>query len=387
MNPTEIGVPLVAGILLVLANGFFVTIEFALTRARQYTREEFVEPGVRGLERAWAMTEELEIYLTGCQVGITAASISLGIVAEPALAAILKPLFGGTMLASVGAGVFLAYFIVNLVHVVYGEQTPTYLGVERSKQVCRYGATPLYWFTKLIWPLLRLGDLFAKWTLGLFGVEMTGAWLESGDEDVESRADLYKRFESVLDESDIEGERREEVMNALVAGDAPVQGIMVPREEIVALSTENDFEENLAIMETHSHSRYPLVGEDSDDYRGIVYLPAITNQFDDLANGTTDIEDVAVPTITLPAGEEVSDAVDRFQAENQEFALVEEESETVGLLTATDAFEEVMGELEDRSINDPTWTLAGGGGRLPGPERVGCQSLPYFANTGFGEYR
>ena len=51
---------------------------------------------------------------------------------------------------------------------------------------------------------------------------MTGAWLESGDEDVESRADLYKRFESVLDESDIEGERREEVMNALVAGDAPV---------------------------------------------------------------------------------------------------------------------------------------------------------------------
>lgn len=69
---------------------------------------------------------------------------------------------------------------------------------------------------------------------------------------------------------------------------------MVPREEIVALSTENDFEENLAIMADHSHSRYPLVDEDSDDYRGIVYLPAITNHFDDLANGTTDIEDVAV---------------------------------------------------------------------------------------------
>ena len=53
MNPTEIGARLVAGILLVLANGFFVAIEFALTRAQQYTREEFVEPG---LERAWEMT-------------------------------------------------------------------------------------------------------------------------------------------------------------------------------------------------------------------------------------------------------------------------------------------------------------------------------------------
>ena len=384
MNPTEIGVRLVAGILLVLANGFFVAIEFALTRAQQYTREEFVEPG---LERAWEMTQRLEIYLTGCQIGITASSIAVGIIAEPALAAIFEPLFGGTVLASIGVGAVLGFLIINLLHLTHGEQAPTYLGVERSKQVCRYGATPLYWFTKLIWPLLRLGDLFAKWTLGLFGVEMTGAWLESGDEDVESRADLYKRFESVLDESDIEGERREEVMNALVAGDAPVQGIMVPREEIVALSTENDFEENLAIMETHSHSRYPLVGEDSDDYRGIVYLPAITNQFDDLANGTTDIEDVAVPTITLPAGEEVSDAVDRFQAENQEFALIEEESETVGLLTATDAFEEVMGELEDPVDQRSDLDSRRERGRLPGPERVGCQSLPYFANTGFGEYR
>ena len=347
MNGLEITVRLLAGLALILANGFFVAIEFGLTRAQQYTESEFVEPGVAGLERAWEMTEGLGIYLTSCQVGITASSIAVGIIAEPALAAIFEPLFGGTVLASIGAGAILGFLIINLLHLTHGEQAPTYLGVERSKQVCRYGATPLYWFTRITWPIITFGDGAAKWTLGLFGVEMTGAWLESDDEDVESRADLYKRFESVLDESDVEGERREEIMNALVAGDAPVQGIMVPREEIVALSTENDFEENLAIMETHSHSRYPLVGEDSDDYRGIVYLPAITNHFDDLANGTTDVEDVAVPTMTLPAGEEVSDAVDRFQAENQELALVEKESETVGLLTATDAFEEVMGELED----------------------------------------
>jgi CBS domain containing-hemolysin-like protein len=347
MTPTEISIRLVAGILLVLANGFFVTIEFALTRARQYPESEFVEPGVRGLERAWAMTEELEIYLTGCQVGITAASISLGIVAEPALAAIFEPVFGDTVLASVGAGAFLAYLVVNMVHVVYGEQTPTYLGVERSKQVCRYGATPLYWFTRVIRPVLDLGDTVAKWTLGLFGVEMTGAWLESEVDVIEGRADLHRRLGSVLDEGNLDEERQDEVMNALAVGEVPVRSIMVPREEIVALSTEHNFEENLAVIEDDPHLRFPLVGAEETDFRGIVYLAELTNRFEELRAGEIDIADVATPPMTLSVDEEVSDAIDRFQAENQELALVEEEGTAVGLLTATDAFEAVMGELED----------------------------------------
>ena len=87
----------------------------------------------------------LEIYLTGCQIEITASSIAVGIIAEPALAAIFEPLFGGTVLASIGVGAVLGFLIINLLHLTHGEQAPTYLGVERSKQVCRYGATPLYW--------------------------------------------------------------------------------------------------------------------------------------------------------------------------------------------------------------------------------------------------
>ncbi|ELY63234.1 CNNM domain-containing protein [Natrinema versiforme] len=343
MQAPEILLRLVAGAALILANGFFVTIEFALTRARQYSEAEFMEPG---LERAWEMTEDLEIYLTGCQVGITACSIALGIVAEPALAALFEPLFGGTVLASIGAGVILAYIIVSLVHKIYGEQAPTYLGVERSKQVCRYGATPLYWFTWVIRPILLIGDWVAKWTLSLFGVEMTGAWLESDGEDIEKRADLHRQLGSILD-SEVPEERRQEVMNALVVKEIPVRDSMVPREEIAALSTENTPDENLAVIEEHPHLRFPLVGEDIDDFRGAVYLATITNQYEAFKNGDIDIEDLAEPPMTLPADVEISDAIDRFQAENQELALVTEEGRVVGLLTSTDAFEEVMGELED----------------------------------------
>ncbi|GAA0471856.1 hemolysin family protein (plasmid) [Halococcus dombrowskii] len=347
MQPPEILLRLVVGAALILANGFFVAIEFGLTRARQYPESEFVVPGNTGLERAWKMTEELEIYLTGCQVGITAASISLGIVAEPALAAIFEPLFGDTILASIGAGTLLAFVIVNLVHVVYGEQTPTYLGVERSRQVCRYGATPLYWFTRVVRPILDLGDAVAKWTLQLFGVEMTGAWLDSEADVIESRADLHRQLGSLLDEGDLPEERSDEVMNALVAGDMPIRNIVVPREEIAALSTENTPAENLTIIEDNPHLRFPLLGADGEEIQGIVYLAELTNNFSAFESGDLAIEEIAAPPMTLPADEEVSDAIDRFQDENQELALVEEHGKIVGLLTATDAFEEVMGELED----------------------------------------
>jgi CBS domain containing-hemolysin-like protein len=345
MGGIEITARLLAGVALILANGFFVAIEFGLTRARQYSKEEFMEAG---LERAWNMTDRLEIYLTSCQVGITASSIAVGIVAEPALAALFAPVFGGTFLASVGAGAILAFLIINLLHLTHGEQTPTYLGVERSKQVCRYGATPLYYFAKAISPLIKLGDGVAKWTLSLFGVEMTGAWQETEADVIETRGDLHKELSSVLDESGLPKERRQEVMNALVVGDVPVRGIMVPREEIVVLSTTDSVAEIRETIEEYPHSRFPLVGENLEDFRGIIYLPSIVNRFEALTEGEIGIEDLATSPMRLPAHEEVSDAIDLFQAEHQELAFVEDqEGEIVGLLTATDAFEEVMGELED----------------------------------------
>jgi len=122
--------------------------------------------------------------------------------------------------ASIGSGAILAFLIINLVHLTHGEQTPTYLGVERSRLVCRYGAAPLYWFHWIISPVITLGDGIAKLTLKLFGVEMTGAWLETEEDVIESRADLRNRLGSVLEEGDMSDERREEVMNAFQIGES-----------------------------------------------------------------------------------------------------------------------------------------------------------------------
>jgi len=347
MVALELVVRLVAGVLLILTNGFFVAIEFALTRARQFTEEEFVGGEGGGLRRAWEMTGDLELYLTTCQVGITASSIAVGIVAEPALAAIFEPLFENTALAAVGSGSIIAFLIINLVHLTHGEQTPTYLGVERSRTVCRYGATPLYWFYRLISPIITFGDWIAKGTLKLFGVEMTGAWLETEEDVIESRADLRHRLGSVLDEGDLPEERRQEVMNALDVGERPVEEVMVPAEEIVALSTAVDAAENVRRMEESPHTRYPLIGEELTDFRGIVYVPILTRHREELAEGTVDFAELAAPPMTLSPDVDVSDAIDQFQAENQELALVIEDGDVVGMVTVTDLLEAVMGDIED----------------------------------------
>mgnify|MGYP003856840317 CR=1 FL=1 len=347
MNALELWIRLVAGLGLILTNGFFVAIEFALTRARQFSEAEFVGDGHPALERAWEMTGNLELYLTTCQVGITASSIAVGIVAEPALAHIFEPLFAGSRLAGVGAGALIAFLIINLVHLTHGEQTPTYLGVERSRMVCRYGATPLYWFHYAITPIIKLGDWVAKWTLKLFGIEMTGAWLETEEDVIESRADLRNRIGSVLDEGDLSEERREEVMNALQVGERPVREVMVPAGEIVALSTAVDSAENFRRMEEDPHTRYPLVGEGLTDFRGIVYFPVLARHREELADGDIDFAELAAPPMTLSPDVDVSDAIDQFQAENQELALVFEGGEVVGMVTVTDLLESVMGDIED----------------------------------------
>ncbi len=352
MEPLEIGLRILGGLILIGVNAYFVAIEFALTRLRQYPESELDTPG---LELAWDMTKDLEFYLTTCQVWISATSIALGIIAEPGLAALFEPLFENTTLASVGAGSLLGFFIINLVHLTHGEQTPTYLGVERSKQVAQYGARPLYWFAKILAPAIWVGDSVAKATLGLFGIEMTQAWTETEKEVIETRADLRNRLGSVLEEGNLPEERREEIMNALTIGEQSVREVMIPPEEIVALSTEESPKSNFQTLEEHPHTRYPLVGDDLTDFQGVVYSPALFTHREQLSGGNGNFSELAAPTMTLSPDTDVSDAIDQFQTERQELALVIEDGEVVGLVTVTDLLETIIGDIEDPlDQDDPT---------------------------------
>ncbi|MFB6157589.1 MAG: CNNM domain-containing protein [Haloferacaceae archaeon] len=343
---------LVGGAVLLLSNGFFVTTEFALTRVRQFPEEEFRDGGLR---RAWEMTERLEIYLSGCQLGITVSSVGLGVVAEPAVAAVLDPAVRALGFGTAGtaghtaAAVIVALAVINLLHVVVGEQAPTYLGIERTKLVAKYGAPPLYWWTKATSPVIVVADRVAKGTLSLFGVDITRSWADEepeGEGPPDTRGELRRRMGDTLRAAGLPDERREEVLNALEIGARPVEGIMVDRDDVVALSTADGFGTNLDRMASSPHVRFPLVGERLEEFHGIVYTPDLLRQVDEFDDGV-DLCEVAAPPMTTTPDATVSDLIDRFQAENQELALVLDAGEVVGLATTTDAFEAIAGELED----------------------------------------
>jgi len=348
MVAVETALRILGGVGLLFGNAFFVTSEFAMTRVPQFDKQEF--QGAPGLERAWAMTEELEVYLSGCQVGITVCSVGLGVVAEPAIADVLAGPLAAVGITEGGGhtavSAAIALSVINLLHVVIGEQTPTYLGVERAKLVAGHSARPLYWWTWLMSPVIRFADWTAKGILGAFGVEMTRSWHE-GDEEM-TREELRAEMGSTLARGQLSEERRQEVINALEIGEQSVADIMVAREDIVALDTGTSIEENLAVLRDHPEfTRFPLIEGEFESFEGVVYVGTVLEQHAALAAGDTTLAAIASPPMTLTPDTAVSDAIDAFQAENQELALVIDDGAVVGLLTATDAFEAITGDLED----------------------------------------
>lgn len=353
MSPIEIAVRLLAGVALVLGNAFFVVTEFALTRLRQSEPQDLDESS--GLRLAWKMTERLEIYLTSCQVGITTTSILLGVITEPAVTEMIRPLGNVVGLPErllPATSVALAVVLINLVHTVWGEQVPTYLGVERPEQVARWAARPHRLWTRSVYPLIWVGDGISKFTLSLFGIRMSRSWMRQAGEQKEGKRrvgypELRQQMGEVLSRGELTAERRREVLNALAIERTPVAEIMVPREEIVALSLDDSFERNFEVLTNRRHSRFPLVGASLDAVVGTVYTPALFGKLDALASGELDLEEVAVPAMSVAPEMPVSRLIDRFQEARQELALVEKDGRVLGLVTVTDAFEAIAGELED----------------------------------------
>lgn len=357
MTNLEAGVRLVGGVGLIFVNAFFVSIEFALTRLRQFDRAEIEHSSA--LREAWEMTRHLELHLTGCQVGISLTSILFGIVAEPAVSELFHPLFAliglsdaQTTYVSIGVSVV----VINLVHSVWGEQAPTYLGVEKPLEIARWFTIPLSWWTTIMYPFIAFGDILAKWTLGLFGVEITRSWTEDeSDEEgpISSYADLRAEMGELLARGELSSERRREVLRALESGRETVDDIMVERRDMVTLSTDATAAENIEVLRSTEFVRYPVVGDAPEEFVGILYLPRAFDEIDALCDGELDVEALSAPPLTVARDTTVAEVVDIFQEKHQELALVTEGERVVGLVTSTDAFEYVLGDLEDPTDADP----------------------------------
>ena len=137
---------LLAVVVLVLLNGFFVAAEFALVRARKATLEAQGEEGRGSAATAAAMMDDLSRYLSACQLGITLTSLGIGFLGEPAVASLIEPLFeeGLPSGLALGISIALAYLITTSLHITIGEQVPKIYAIQKAEPVSRLIARPLH---------------------------------------------------------------------------------------------------------------------------------------------------------------------------------------------------------------------------------------------------
>src|ERR671919_1920208 len=149
---------LVAVLVLVLLNGFFVAAEFALVRTRRSRVEDDAEEGKRGAALVLRQLDELSRYLAACQLGITFTSLGIGFLGEPAVADIFEGLLGEELphAATLAISIFLAYLITTSLHITIGEQVPKIYAINRAERVARWIARPLHLFTQVFSPFIHI---------------------------------------------------------------------------------------------------------------------------------------------------------------------------------------------------------------------------------------
>src|SRR6476659_1125830 len=128
---------LLAVVVLVLLNAFFVAAEFALVRSRKAHLQHDADEGRRGAATAVHMMDDLSRYLSAAQVGITLTSLGLGFLGEPSIGRLIEDLFGEDVphWVSTTISVTLAYLITTALHITFGEQVPKLYSLQRSEGV------------------------------------------------------------------------------------------------------------------------------------------------------------------------------------------------------------------------------------------------------------
>ncbi len=254
---------ILAIVLLVVLNGFFVAAEFALVKIRDTQLDALVEQGHRRAGVARLILGNLDRSLSAAQLGITLASLALGWVGEPVFTALLAPLLN---MAGLGSeefkdvrhtiSVIVGFTAITFLHITAGEQAPKWLAIQKPLPTSLWVAYPLHWFGKLAYPFIWVLNQSSLWMLRRLGLEAVNE-----NEMVHSEEELRLLFATTQKHSGGTSLGRDIVLNALDLRRRVVREVMRPRQEIVALNTESSMTECLDVAEK---TRYALPKEGGD---------------------------------------------------------------------------------------------------------------------------
>ena len=339
-------------IFLVIANGFFVASEFALVAVRKSRIEALVNEGHKGAERLLGLLNNLNAYISATQLGITLASLGLGWVGEPAVAALLEPalirLGELTGLAFLASGAVLhaisfaiAFSFITFLHIVFGELAPKTAALELSERVSLAIALPLQIFYKVFYYPIRLLDWAGTKTVRTFGLEPSSEHGSSYTEDEIRQLVNLSEASGHLNEDE-----RRLINQVFEFSETTVREAMVPRTEIVALSETSTLGEIAYAFRQNGYSRLPVYRGSLDDMIGFIHSKDVMAYL--LEPETFKLENVLQKPMYVVDTARLEDVLKQMQREKFHFGFVVDEHGGVeGIITLEDLLEEIVGDISD----------------------------------------
>lgn len=331
-------------LVLVLLNGVFVAAEFALLSVPPTQLERLAK------EHKWAArmlhtlqdTRSQDRYIAVAQVGISLASLGLGMYGEHALADALVHEFHMEGPMAHGLATAIALAVLTYLHIVVGEMVPKSMALMHPLVTARWLELPMTicgWILgPLVWILNHLGNLVLR-VLGL-PVSQELSLVYSPEE-------LRLVFEESHEEGLLQGEQHEWLQSLLDLRERSVRQVMVARTRVVGLPVEAGFAEAMELVRDEGYTRYPVYEKDLDHIVGVVH---VRDLYGAARRGTRDVtmRDLMRLMPYLPESMHLDQVLERMRAEKAHLAVVvDEHGGTGGIVTLEDLVEEIFGEVFD----------------------------------------
>jgi CBS domain containing-hemolysin-like protein len=335
---------LAAAFLLILANGFFVAAEFGLVTVERPEAEKAAADGDKRARTVVDSLKELSFQLSGTQLGITITSLVVGMLAEPALAELLRgPLtaIGLPDGAVSGIAVVVGMLLASAIQMVIGELVPKNWAVSKPLQVARFVAGPQARFSRLFRPVIAALNTVANRLVRALGVEPAEELASA-----RTPGELVSLARHSAQAGALEQDTADLFVRTLSLGELTAQHVMTPRVKVSALQDTATAEDVVNLTRATGLSRFPVYREKIDEIVGMAHLKdALAVSVHDRLR--TPVGRIARKALLVPETLPVQPLLARLRSEQPIAVVVDEYGGTAGVVTLEDIVEELVGEVRD----------------------------------------
>jgi CBS domain containing-hemolysin-like protein len=345
----EVVLPIAVIVALILVNAFFVAAEFAVAAAPRPRIAHLAESGsvaARHVLRVLSDPARINRYLSTAQIGITLASLGLGMYGEHAVADwLVRPLSSGGRLSEAAVHTIssiISVAFLTYLHVVLGEMVPKSLALQSAAAAAVQLSSWMALSERIFRPMTSVLNWLGNSLLALLGIPAANpeARLVSSDElayivEESSEGGLLDPTEQIFLENVIDFQQR------------TVGQVMTPRTRLSALAVDATRQEVLAHVCEERHSRYPIYEQDRDHIVGVLHIKDLARHLVEPAQ-TFDLRAILRPAMYVPEALPLDEMLARFRSGHRQVAVVlDEYGGTAGLVSLEDLAEEIIGEIQD----------------------------------------